>query len=139
MEYKISKEAVDKVCPNKFKGYVEITDELDLELGKSSLPDLIWEAYKVSLKKDIRANTVMINKRLAEVKGFVHMFGATYGEMPPLICGLEAYVTDELPEEFAFGLVEAPKTKREQSYDEGYKAGYQDAMNKIREVLGDDG
>jgi hypothetical protein len=116
------------------KGYIEITDELDLSLGKS-LTDFILEAQKEAIKNDIRANTVMISKKLAKVKGFVHIFGdGGYGEFPPLICGLEAYVTDELPEEFAFGLLEAPYTQRKQSYEDGYKAGYQAAMNKIREM-----
>lgn len=120
MEYKISKESVDKVFTNR----VEITNVEDLALGKS-LSEFIYEAYQAALKEDIRANTVMISKRLAKVNRFsCSFFANSYNEFPPLICGLEAYVTDELPEEFAFGVVEAPTTQREAVYEDGRKFGY---------------
>jgi hypothetical protein len=51
-----------------------------------------------------------------------------------MICGLEAYVTDELPDEFAFSMFEVPCTKREQQYKEAYDLGYKDAMREIKEM-----
>lgn len=129
MEYKISKETVDKV----FTGRVELTNADDLDLCKS-LTELIVEARKAALKEDIRANTVMISKRLAKVNRFVQVFPDSYAEFPPLICGLEAFVTDEMPEEFAFGLVEAPMTQREAVFEEGrltgYNQGYREGNHK---------
>ena len=119
MEYKISKESAGKV----FTGRVELTNADDLGLGKS-LTELIAEARIEALKEDIRANTVMISKRLAKVNRFVASFPGTYAEFPPLICGLEAYVTDELPDEFAFGMVEATQTQREMVWEQGRAVGY---------------
>lgn len=129
MEYKISKESVDKVQPTKFTGYVELTDA-DLLDAKSSLEDLIWEAHKTALHNGIRANTVMINKRLAKVNGFVHGFAGGFMDIPPMICGLEAYVTDEIPKEFAFGLVEAPETKKKKYIEEGRRLGYEEGYRQ---------
>jgi hypothetical protein len=126
---KISKETVDKV----FTGRVELTNADDLDLGKS-LTDLIVEARKAALKEGIRANTVMISKRLAKVNRFVQVFPDGYADFPPLICGLEAFVTDEMPEEFAFGLVEAPMTQREAVFEDGrltgYNQGYREGNHK---------
>lgn len=123
---------------------VKITEEM-LSEAKISLTDLIMEARKQALKEDIKANTVMISKRLAKVNRFIHIFGnGGYADFPPLICGLEAFVTDEMPEEFAFGLVEAPTTQREhyieegrragykQGYDEGYEQGIKDLAEKLK-------
>ena len=140
MKFKISKESVDKL--HIVKGIdtskcVEITDEIELGLGKS-LTELIWEAYTEAIKNDIKANTVMVSKRLAKVNRFVHFFGNGYGDFPPLICGLEAYVTDELPEEFAFGVVEAPMTQREAVFEDGRKAGYKEGASEVaREIIKD--
>lgn len=134
MEYKISKESVEKVQPTKFAGYVELTDADVLE-AKFSLEDFIWDAYKTALHNGIRANTVMINKRLAKVNGFVHVFTGSFMDIPPMICGLEAYVTDEIPKEFAFGLVEAPETKKEKYIEEGRRLGYEEGYEQGVEDL----
>lgn len=120
MEYKITK----KYEP------VKITEDDMLSEPKVSLTDLIVEAQMAALKENIRANTVMISKRLAKVNRFVQVFPDSYAEFPPLICGLEAYVTDEMPEEFAFGLVEAPMTKREAVFEDGRKTGYREGYDQ---------
>jgi hypothetical protein len=131
MEYKISKESVDKVYPKKFTGYVELTDA-DLLDAKLSLEDFIWEAHKTALHNGIRANAVMINKRIVKTSGFAHAFAGGFMDIPPMICGLEAYVTAEIPNEFAFGLVEVPMTQREKVYREGYEQGAKDIAEKIK-------
>lgn len=128
MEYKITKESVDKLFPKKGVP-VEITEKM-LSEAKVSLTDLILEARKAALKEDIKANTVMISKRLAKVNRFVQVFPDSYADFPPLICGLEAYVTDEMPEEFAFGLVEAPMTQREAVFEDGRKTGYREGYDQ---------
>lgn len=131
MEYKISKESVEKVSPKKFTGYVELTDA-DLLDAKLSLEDFIWEAHKTALHNGIRANTVMINKRIVKTSGFAHAFAGGFMDIPPMICGLEAYVTAEIPGEFAFGLVEVPMTQREKVYREGYDQGVKDMAERIK-------
>ncbi len=137
-DLKISKESVDKIFTPKVidtSKYVEVTEDMLAE-SSISLTDLIVDAYKAALKNDIRANTVMISKRLAKVNGFVNFFGDSYADFPPLICGLEAYVTDEMPEEFAFGLVEAPTTQREQVFEDGRKTGYKEGYKEgAREIF----
>lgn len=134
MEYKINKDSVEIIT-----GRVELTNADELSLGKS-LTEYIFEARQAALKEDIKANTVMISKRLAKVNRFVQSFvPSSYAEFPPLICGLEAYVTDEMPKEFAFGLVEAPMTQREAVFEDGrktgYRQGYKECAREIFEVL----
>lgn len=134
--YKISKESLDKVAPTKFCGVREITDDDVIGDAAKMLENFIYDAYKVALHEDIKANSVMINKRFVKVNRFsCSFFDNSYNEFPPLICGLEAYVTDELPDEYAFAVVEAPTTQREAVFEEGRKTGYMEAMNKIRELL----
>jgi hypothetical protein len=134
MEYKISKESAEKVQPTKFKGYVELTDA-DLLDAKISLEDLIWDAHKTALHNGIRANTVMINKRLAKTSAFVQSFGGGVMDIPPMICGLEAYVTDEIPNEFAFCLAEAPETKSEKIRAAERRLGYEQGVKEMQERL----
>lgn len=132
MEYKISKESVDKVSELKIDPtrYVEITDADIIGDAKITLEDFIYEAYKTALKEGIRANVIMLNKRLAKTNGFGHITFGGVMDIPPMICGLEAYVTDEIPEEFAFSMLEAPSTIREQVYGEGHKRGYAEGYDQ---------
>ena len=129
---KISKESVDKVYPTKLEGYIELTDVNALGEAKVTLEDLIWEAHKTALHNGIRANAVMINKRIAKTSGFAHAFAGGLMDIPPMICGLEAFVTDEIPGEFAFGLVEVPMTQREKVYREGYEAGVRELAERLK-------
>lgn len=137
MEYKINKESVDKVSKLKIDParYVEITSEDMLGEATTSLEDLIWEAHKTALHNGIRANTVMINKRLAKTSAFVQSFSGGVMDIPPMICGLEAYVTDEIPNEFAFCLAEAPETKREKIRAAERRLGYEQGVKEMQERL----
>ena len=103
---------------------VEQNNEKTVELfsGKENLDKMepwdfisaVKEAQDEAMKEGIRANTVMINSRLAKVKPFAVMLTPFLGaQVPPMICGLEAKLEDDLPEEFAFAIMEAPKTERE--------------------------
>ena len=76
-----------------------------IELYKAAM-----EAQKEALKNKIRANTILINKSLGIVKGFP----IDYALFPPMICGLEIKITDELPEEYSFAIVKSPTTLREE-------------------------
>ena len=69
----------------------------------------IAEARKLAFQEGIRANTVLINEKYAKVNAFMYL-----GDIfPAMICGLEAYKTDELPDGYAFAVLEAPQTARE--------------------------
>ena len=128
-DFKISKESVPKVEIKKLEG-VMITDEDIIGDAKFTLENYIFEAHKMALQNGIRANVIMLNKRLAKTNGFVHHTFGGVMDIPPMICGLEAYVTDEIPEEFAFSMFEAPATTREMYYEEGHKRGYAEGYNQ---------
>lgn len=108
----------------KIERAYELTNVDDITEGSTTLESLIWEAYKTALEEDIRANIVMINKRIVKVKEHPFVFMGNGRILPPMICGLKAQLTDELPIEIAFAVVEAPQTERENSFAEGYKEGY---------------
>ena len=87
------------------------------DLGKMGSWDFISEvkeAQNKAMEEGIRANTIMINSRLAKVKPFAVMLTPFLGaQVPPMICGLKAKLADDLPEEFAFAIMDDPKTERE--------------------------
>ena len=99
-EYKIS--AADFVTVNDV-----------LEEPTESLADIIAEAYKKALKEDIKANTVIIDEHFAKVNAFSFVFGRDVMHLPPMICGLEIQVSDELPDGYDFAVLEVPETERE--------------------------
>ena len=74
-----------------------------------SLQDWVWEAYKKGIKEQIVANTILIDKHFAKTNRII----VGNFDIPPMICGLEIKVTEELPDGYSFALVEAPKTERE--------------------------
>lgn len=69
----------------------------------------IAEARTLALQEGIKANTVLINEKYAKVNAFPYLGGI----FPAMICGLEVYNTDELPDGYAFAVVQAPQTARE--------------------------
>ena len=79
-----------------------------------SIEKMITEAYYEAIKRNIKANTIVINKNLVEVKPFVIKYSNGFAELPPMICGLEAYIVDnELPDDYAFAILEAKCTERD--------------------------
>lgn len=101
-----------------------LTNVDDITETQRSLESLIWEAWKTALEEDIRANIVMINKGIVKVKKHPFVFMNNVSMMPPLICGLEAHLTDELPSEIAFAVAEAPETERGKLIEQGRREGY---------------
>ena len=75
--------------------------------------DYIFEAKKLALKENIKANTVLINESFAKINGFHFCFFCSGLDLPPMICGLEIHVTNELPEGYSFAVAEAPETERD--------------------------
>jgi hypothetical protein len=93
---------------------VEITDTENLEQSKSDIWDMIREAQELALKEGIKANSIVINKKFVKVPSvWVNICGSPR-ELPPMICGLECYFTDnELPDNYSFAILEKPQTERE--------------------------
>ncbi len=91
---------------------VEITDIESV--NQTAFFDMIAEAMKMATKEDIKANSIILNEKFAKVNPHLfNLFGAV-GELPAMICGLEcSMVSDELPDEYAFAILEKPKTERE--------------------------
>lgn len=91
--------------------FVTVNDVL--EEPAESLADILAEAYKKALKEGIKANTVIIDEHLAKVNAFDFVFGRAVMSLPPMICGLEVQVSDELPDGYDFAVLEVPETERE--------------------------
>lgn len=84
------------------------TDSVLDDIPKS-LQDWVWEAYKKGIQEQIVANTIIIDKHFAKTNRI--LVGNL--NIPPMICGLEIKLTEELPEGYNFALVEAPETERD--------------------------
>lgn len=93
---------------------VEIIDIESLEKSKNDIWDMIREAQELALKEGIKANSIVINKKFVKVPSvWVNIVGSPR-QLPPMICGLECYVTDnELPDNYSFAVVEKLHTERE--------------------------
>lgn len=92
---------------------VELTSNDVISDTVKSLVDFILEARKNALKENIRANTVLLDETFAKVNDIHFVVGRDILHIPPMICGLEVRLTDELPDGYDFALVEAPETERE--------------------------
>lgn len=106
------KKRVEKV--DELSGYVR--DEITRDDLLMSFHEHIIEAFKESMKHNIKANTVVINENLVKVEPFrVRVLNDRYADMPPMICGLEVkYSQGELPDDYAFAVLERPYTDREE-------------------------
>lgn len=91
--------------------FVTVNDVL--EEPAESLADILAKAYKKALKEDIKANTVIIDEHFAKVNAFDFVFGRDVMSLPPMICGLEVQVSDELPDGYDFAVLEFPETERD--------------------------
>lgn len=80
----------------------------------AKLSKLVREAYITAMHEGIRANTIVLNKKFAKLKGFPLVFDTTYMDIPPMIFALEAFVAEDIPDEFSFSVLESPTTRREQ-------------------------
>ena len=87
-------------------------DDVISESAKS-LSDMLAEACAKALKEDIKANTVIIDEHFAKINAFDFVFGRDVMHLPPMICGLEVQVSDELPDGYSFAVLEVPETERE--------------------------
>ena len=74
----------------------------------------IREAQRLAEIEQIKANSIVINKNFVKTpKLYFHNKG-TVSILPPMICGLEMYFTDnDLPENYSFAILEAGQTERD--------------------------
>ena len=102
--------------------YIKVNDVIEeynddpireLEETFKCLADAVFEAQKKALKEGIKANTVIIDEHFAKVNAFDFVFGRAVMSLPPMICGLEVQVSDELPDGYDFAVLEVPETERE--------------------------
>lgn len=100
-----------------------------------SLADLIFEARKTALKEEIRANTVLIDKTFAKVNDIHFLCGRDILHIPPMICGLEVRLTDELPDGYDFALVEAPETERERIVRQAKSEAIDDFVKRLLDAF----
>ena len=77
-----------------------------------NLVEYIQQAQKEAFKQHIKANSVVLNSKIKLVReGYTVFYGSAY-RYPPMICGLSAFLTDDLPEDLpdniAFALLDSP-------------------------------
>lgn len=96
----------------------------------------ILEANRKAIEEGIKANSVFINDRLVKTNSFVFRFcNNVVAQMPPMICGLEAYITKELPDEYAFAVLEKPQTDRDKIVEQTRKDTVSEFVSKIDEEI----
>lgn len=108
-------------------------DDVISESAKS-LSDMLAEAYAKALKEDIKANTVIIDEHFAKVNAFDFVFGRDVMSLPPMICGLEVQVSDELPDGYSFAVLEVPETERERLIREAKSEAVREIIEEIEEA-----
>lgn len=100
-----------------------------------SLSDMLAEAKAKALKEGIKANTVIIDEHFAKVNAFDFVFGRVVMHLPPMICGLEIQVSDELPDGYDFAVLEVPETERERLIKEAKAEVAREIFDELEEIL----
>ena len=87
-----------------------------------NLIDYVHQATCEALKQHINANSIMLNRRVKLVQKSYIRFFDNIQEYPPMICGLSAFLTDELPDDIAFSLIESRNPTLSREAEIKYKA-----------------
>ena len=116
---------------------LELTSEDVISDTTKSLVDFIAEAKKTAIKENIIANTVIINETFAKINDMGIVFGRSILHIPPMICGLEVHISDELPDGYDFAVVRAPETERERIIRQANKKLAEEIFEEIEKVIGD--
>ena len=103
----------------------------------------IREAIRLAEIENIRANAIVINKNFIKTPLLRSVICGVGYILPPMICGLEMYFTDnELPENYAFAITEACQTERDRLVEETEfktaKKIWEDCIDEIMRGCGDD-
>ena len=97
-----------------------------------NLSEYIQKALIEAHKQRINANTVFLNSEIALVMGsYEKIMENTVAKIPPMICGLSAFLTDELPDNVAFAVCE---TKVETELEKGRREGRQELIRELKEM-----
>ena len=102
-----------------------------LDVATKSLQDFVWEAYEKAIKEQIVANTILIDKHFAKTNRIL----VDNLDIPPMICGLEIKLTEELPDGYNFALVEAPMTERKRIIKNAKAEVAREIFDEIESVL----
>lgn len=105
-----------------------------IQEATKTFEEWVREAYFKAIHEGIKANTVMISEHFAKVNEFPFTFGLSTALLPPMICGLQVYVSKDLPEGYDFGLVEAPMTEREAIANEAERKVAREIFDEIEKL-----
>lgn len=74
----------------------------------------IREAQRLAVIENIKANAIIINKNFVKTPNLFVVANGVASVLPPMICGLEMYFTDnELPENYSFAIADIGQTERD--------------------------
>lgn len=94
-----------------------------------NLSEYIQKALIEAHKQRINANTVFLNSEIALVKRSYEKIGNSITEYPPMICGLAAHLTDELPDDIAFAIC---KTETETNIQKARREARQELLDEMK-------
>lgn len=134
-EFKIS--AADFVTVNDVIAEYNDGPLQEFQESFKSFAAAVFEAEKNALKEGIKANTVIIDEHFAKVNAFDFVFGRDVMSLPPMICGLEIKVSDELPEGYDFAVLEVPETERERLVRKTRAEVIDEFAEELKEYLDD--
>lgn len=117
---------------------IDINEEAKIPNIFKEYANLIYKAKNEAVKENIKANTVLINDKLAKSIGLNICFDdREYRMLPPMIFGMEIRSDNGelLPDGYAFALVEAIKTEREKLIKQTKLETEKKMLNEFKDVL----
>lgn len=80
---------------------------------RDSFVEVVAKAYNRAIQEGIEANSIIINTNMVKVPATWISNGCGGAiELPPMVCGLNAYFTkDELPEGYSFAVFQGPDNR----------------------------
>jgi hypothetical protein len=93
----------------------------------------IQQAEREAFKQHIKANSVMLNSTLELVSEGYAVIGDEVRHYSPMICGLSAFLTDELPDDIAFAVFESPNLPLTRE-EEVRKEAREEFLAELREM-----
>lgn len=76
--------------------------------------EAILKARKEAFKEHIRANAIILNEDFVKTRLMAYECFNGSSIIPPMICGMQVSITEDLPEEYAFALTDAPARRTEE-------------------------
>lgn len=95
---------------------------------------VVREAQRLAQIEKIKANAIVINTNYVKTPRLYTCEHNTVSVLPPMICGLEVYLTDnELPENYSFAIMDCGQTERDRIVA---TANYECAKEIFEKLLG---